>query len=114
MDIRDRHLNLAEWNELIERSPADPDSEPICNLDPDDPDPVYDAIFVGGGAGGWFAAAYMSAGGGGPVIMDAWPLLGGSCPHQACVPHPLFPEAAEEPDRIRWFSDELFFPKFDA
>ena len=114
MDIRDRHLNLAEWNDLIERSLADPDSEPILNLDPDDPDPLYDAIFVGGGAGGRFGAAYMSAMGGRPLIVDAWPFLGGSCPHQACVPHHLFSEAAEELDRMRWFSDELFFPKFDA
>jgi pyruvate/2-oxoglutarate dehydrogenase complex dihydrolipoamide dehydrogenase (E3) component len=114
MDIRDRQLNLAEWNELIERSLADPDSEPILNLDPDDPDPLYDAIFIGGGAGGRFGAAYMSAMGGRPLIIDAWPFLGGSCPHQACVPHHLFSEAAEELDRMRWFSDELFFPKFDA
>ena len=52
--------------------------------------------------------------GGRPLIIDAWPFLGGSCPHQACVPHHLFSEAAEELDRMRWFSDELFFPKFDA
>ena len=30
------------------------------------------------------------------------------------MPHHLFSEAAEELDRMRWFSDELFFPKFDA
>ncbi len=56
----------------------------------------------------------MKAMGGRPLIIDAWPFLGGSCPHQACVPHHLFSEAAEELDRMRWFSDELFFPKFDA
>jgi dihydrolipoamide dehydrogenase len=55
----------------------------------------------------------MKAMGGRPLIVDAWPFLGGSCPHQACVPHHLFSEAAEELDRMRWFSDELFFPKFD-
>ncbi|WP_300007035.1 FAD-dependent oxidoreductase [Pseudonocardia sp.] len=113
MDIRDMHLNLGEWNELIERSLADPDSEPILNLERDE-DPVYDAVFVGGGAGGRFGAAYMKAMGGRPLIIDAWPFLGGSCPHQACVPHHLFSEAAEELDRARWFSDELFYPKFDA
>ena len=35
MDIRDQHLDLAAWNALIERSLADPDSEPIENLGPD-------------------------------------------------------------------------------
>ncbi|MFC4941911.1 FAD-dependent oxidoreductase [Pseudonocardia sp. GCM10023141] len=113
MDIRDQHLNLGEWNELIEQSLADPDSEPLFNLERDE-NPVYDAIFVGGGAGGRFGSAYMKAMGGRPLIIDAWPFLGGSCPHQACVPHHLFSEAAEELDRMRWFSDELFFPKFDA
>jgi dihydrolipoamide dehydrogenase len=113
VDIRDEHFNLGEWNELIEQSLADPDSEPLINLERDE-NPVYDAIFVGGGAGGRFGAAYMKAMGGRPLIIDAWPFLGGSCPHQACVPHHLFSEAAEELDRMRWFSDELFFPKFDA
>jgi Pyruvate/2-oxoglutarate dehydrogenase complex, dihydrolipoamide dehydrogenase (E3) component, and related enzymes len=107
------HLNLGEWNELIERSLADPDSEPLLNLERDE-DAVYDAVFIGGGAGGRFGAAYMKAMGGRPLIIDAWPFLGGSCPHQACVPHHLFSEAAEELDRARWFSDELFYPKFDA
>jgi dihydrolipoamide dehydrogenase len=113
MDIRDQHPNLGEWIALIEGSLADPDSEPILNV-AHDPDPVYDAIFVGGGAGGRFGASYMRAMDGRPLLIDAWPFLGGSCPHQACVPHHLFSEAAEELDRMRWFSDELFFPKFDA
>lgn len=113
MDIRNQHYNLGEWNDLIERSLADPDSEPLLNL-AGDADPIYDAIFVGGGAAGRFGAAYMKAMGGRPLIIDAWPFLGGSCPHQACVPHHLFSEAAEELDRMRWFSDELFFPKFDS
>jgi pyruvate/2-oxoglutarate dehydrogenase complex dihydrolipoamide dehydrogenase (E3) component len=113
VDIRNQHPNLGEWNQLIEASLADPQSEPILNLAGDD-GPRYDAIFVGGGAGGRFGSAYMKAMGGRPLIIDAWPFLGGSCPHQACVPHHLFSEAAEELDRMRWFSDELFFPKFDA
>ena len=111
VDVRSRHPNLGEWIELIERSLANPASEPILNIDADDPH--YDAVFVGGGAGGRFGAAYMRAMGGRPLIIDAWPFLGGSCPHQACVPHHIFSEAAEELDRMRWFSDELFFPKFD-
>ena len=112
MDIRDQHLNLGEWNELIEQCLADPDSEPLFNLARDE-DPVYDAIFVGGGAGGRFGAAYMKAMGGRPLIIDAWPFLGGSCPHQACVPHHLFSEAAREMDYMRTYSDTLWFPKFD-
>ncbi len=112
MDIRDQHSNLGEWNELIERCLADPDSEPLLNL-ASDREPVYDAIFVGGGAAGRFGAAYLKAMGGRPLIIDAWPFLGGSCPHQACVPHHLFSESAEELDRMRWFSGEMFFPEFD-
>lgn len=112
MDIREEHFNLGEWNSLIEASLAEPESEPLVNVVGDE-DAEYDAIFVGGGAGGRFGASYMKAMGGRPLIIDAWPFLGGSCPHQACVPHHLFSEAAEELDRMRWFSDELFFPKFD-
>ncbi|MGH3671795.1 MAG: dihydrolipoamide dehydrogenase, partial [Pseudonocardiaceae bacterium] len=106
MDIRDKQFNLAEWNNIIEESLADPDSEPLLNLAVDGD--VYDAIFVGGGAGGRFGAAYMKAMGGRPLIIDAWPFLGGSCPHQACVPHHLFSDAAAELDLMRWFSGELF------
>jgi len=112
VDIRDQHFNLGEWNNIIESSLSDPDSEPLVNIVGDE-DALYDGIYVGGGAGGRFGSAYMKAMGGRPLIIDAWPFLGGSCPHQACVPHHLFSEAAEELDRMRWFSDELFFPKFD-
>jgi pyruvate/2-oxoglutarate dehydrogenase complex dihydrolipoamide dehydrogenase (E3) component len=112
VDIRDEHPNLAAWDQLIDASLADENSEPIVNLARDE-DVVYDAIFLGGGAGGRFGASYMRAMGGRPLIIDAWPFLGGSCPHQACVPHHLFSEAAEELDRMRWFSGELFFPTFD-
>jgi dihydrolipoamide dehydrogenase len=112
VDIRGKRFNLGEWNKIIEESLADPDSEPLFNLANDEA--VYDAIFVGGGAGGRFGAAYLKAMGGRPLIIDAWPFLGGSCPHQACVPHHLFSDAAAELDLMRWFSGELFFPKFDA
>jgi pyruvate/2-oxoglutarate dehydrogenase complex dihydrolipoamide dehydrogenase (E3) component len=116
VDIRDKRFSLAEWNTIIEESLAAPDSEPLFNLDGDDivDGTIYDAIFVGGGAGGRFGAAYMKAMGGRPLIIDAWPFLGGSCPHQACVPHHLFSDVAAELDLMRWFSGELFFPKFDA
>jgi dihydrolipoamide dehydrogenase len=112
MDIRDEHFTLREWNELIEAGLADPGGEPLVNVGSDEGD--YDAIFLGGGGAGRFGAAYLKAAGGRPLIVDAWPFLGGSCPHQACVPHHLFSDAAAELDLMRWFSDELFFPKFDC
>jgi dihydrolipoamide dehydrogenase len=79
----------------------------------DDGGGTYDAIFVGGGAAGRFGGSYLRAMGGRALIVDRWPFLGGSCPHQACVPHHLFSEAAAELDRARWFSGELFFGPFD-
>jgi pyruvate/2-oxoglutarate dehydrogenase complex dihydrolipoamide dehydrogenase (E3) component len=115
MDIHEECFTLREWNDLIERSLADPGSPPLFNVAAGSADgtAVYDAIFIGGGAGGRFGAAYLKAMGGRPLIVDSWPFLGGSCPHQACVPHHLFSDAAAELDLMRWFSDELFFPKFD-
>ena len=112
MDIRDEHFNLARWYEIIETALESSASEPIFNLH-DDGEGVYDAIFLGGGAAGRFGAAYMRAMGGRPLIIDAWPFLGGSCPHQACVPHHLFSEVAAELDLWRWFSGQLFFPDWD-
>jgi len=108
-----RNLDNHEWRVAIERALEQPDSEPMFNL-LDDGDGVYDAIFVGGGAAGRFGSAYLRAMGGRPLAIDSWPFLGGSCPHQACVPHHLFSEAAALLDRARWFSGELFFPRFDA
>jgi pyruvate/2-oxoglutarate dehydrogenase complex dihydrolipoamide dehydrogenase (E3) component len=112
MDIKDQHLSLAQWYDVIETALQSPDAEPIFNLQ-DDGSAVYDAIFVGGGAGGRFGAAYLRAMGGRPLIIDAWPFLGGTCPHQACVPHHLFSDVAAELDLWRWFSGQLFFPEWD-
>src|SRR2546423_14482708 len=112
VDIRNEHYNLGEWNAVIDESLADPDSEPLVNIVGDE-DAVYDAIFVGGGAAGRFGSAYMKAMGGRPLIIDAWPFLGGTCPHQACVPHHLFSDVAAELDLWRWFSGQLFFPEWD-
>ena len=108
----DRELSVTEWRSLIESSLDGGGAEPIFNL-VDDGRGVYDAIFLGGGAAGRFGAAYTRAMGGRVLILDRWPFLGGSCPHQACVPHHLFSEAAALLDRARWFSDEFFFPPFD-
>jgi pyruvate/2-oxoglutarate dehydrogenase complex dihydrolipoamide dehydrogenase (E3) component len=112
MDISGQQLNLGQWYDVIEAALQEPDAEPILNLRDDDPGP-YDAIFVGGGAGGRFGAAYLRAMGGRPLIVDRWPFLGGSCPHQACVPHHLFSDVAAELDLWRWFSGQLFFPEWD-
>jgi dihydrolipoamide dehydrogenase len=73
----------------------------------------YDAIFVGGGASGRFGSAYLRARGGRQLTIDAWPFLGGSCPHQACVPHHLFSECARELDLARHMQGRLWFPAFD-
>ena len=110
MDARNEHCNLAEWYEIIEGALADRDYGPITNLAGDDGE--YDAIFVGGGAGGRFGAAYLRALGGRPLVIDAWPFLGGSCPHQACVPHHLFSDVAAELDLWRWYSGKFFFPEW--
>jgi pyruvate/2-oxoglutarate dehydrogenase complex dihydrolipoamide dehydrogenase (E3) component len=106
-------LDVVAWRSAIEDAIDRPHSTPILNLK-DDGAGTYDAIFVGGGAAGRFGGAYLRAMGGRPLIIDRWPFLGGSCPHQACVPHHLFSEAAALLDRARWFSDELFFPPFDG
>ena len=105
-------LDVVGWRSAIQAAIDRPDSTPILNLK-DDGGGIYDAIFVGGGAAGRFGGSYLRAMGGRALIIDRWPFLGGSCPHQACVPHHLFSEAAAELDRARWFSDELFFGPFD-
>jgi pyruvate/2-oxoglutarate dehydrogenase complex dihydrolipoamide dehydrogenase (E3) component len=112
MDVSGRYLSLGEWCELIEALLVDPGGEPILNLE-DDGRGTYDAIFIGGGAGGRFGAAYLRALGGRPLVIDRWPFLGGSCPHQACVPHHLFSDVAAELDLWRWFSGQFFFPEWD-
>jgi pyruvate/2-oxoglutarate dehydrogenase complex dihydrolipoamide dehydrogenase (E3) component len=112
LDISRQQPNLEEWYEIIERLLRDTSNEPIENLWNDGAG-TYDAVFIGGGAGGRFGASYLRAMGGRPLIIDQWPFLGGSCPHQACVPHHLFSEVAEELDRWRWFSGQFFFPEWD-
>ena len=66
----------------------------------------------GRGAGGRFGSAFLRARGGRQLTIDAWPFLGGSCPHQACVPHHLFSECARELDRPGT-AGRLWYPPFD-
>jgi dihydrolipoamide dehydrogenase len=101
---------MSSWNGIIEEHLGN--DEPIVNL-AEDGAGVYDAVFIGGGAAGRFGSAYLKALGGRPLVIDAWPFLGGSCPHQACVPHHLFSEAAAILDRERRLAGELWFPVRD-
>ncbi len=112
MDLRNTVLSMPEWEDLIHRAEIRAVDEPLVNVDEDATTP-YDAIFVGGGAGGRFGSAYLKARGGRQLVIDKWPFLGGSCPHQACVPHHLFSEAAREMDYQRWNAGTLWFPEFD-
>lgn len=112
MDIREQSIDMASWRTLIDQAEAGDIDEPIVNVAVDDPR-EYDAIFIGGGAGGRFGSAFLRARGGRQLTVDRWPFLGGTCPHQACVPHHLFSEAARELDLARWMSDTLWFGPFD-
>jgi 2-oxopropyl-CoM reductase (carboxylating) len=113
MDVGASQLQLPEWRSVIDRAEIGQVGEPIYNVDRRDARP-FDAIFVGGGAGGRFGSAYLRARGGRQVTVDRWPFLGGSCPHQACVPHHLFSEAARELDLARWLAGTLWYPEFDG
>jgi 2-oxopropyl-CoM reductase (carboxylating) len=112
VDVTNEHFNLREWTRVIDAAVENPTDDPIVNL-PQGGSGTYDAIFIGGGAGGRFGAAYLKAMGGRPLIVDKWPFLGGSCPHQACVPHHLFSDAAAEMDLARTFSGRFWFPEWD-
>jgi pyruvate/2-oxoglutarate dehydrogenase complex dihydrolipoamide dehydrogenase (E3) component len=112
VELRDTVLSMAEWEDLIHRAWSGQVGEPLENVDHTNTAP-FDAIFVGGGAGGRFGSAYLRAMGGRQLVVDKWPFLGGSCPHQACVPHHLFSEAAREMDYMRWNAGTLWFPEFD-
>ena len=106
--------SLPEWDETISRLLDHPTDEPIWNVAPREVDDrPFDAIFVGGGGAGRFGASFMRARGGRPLVVEKWPFLGGSCPHEACVPHHILSEVADELDRARWFSGQLWYPKFD-
>jgi 2-oxopropyl-CoM reductase (carboxylating) len=109
-------LTVGEWALLIDDIVANPadQAESLWNVaTPDEDNREYDAIFVGGGASGRFGSAYLRARGGRQLTVDAWPFLGGSCPHQACVPHHLFSECARELDLARHMQGRLWYPPFD-
>lgn len=103
-------LTIEEWAKKIEVALDTPSLVgPIRNIHEADRR-EFDAIFVGGGAAGRFGSAYLRALGGRQLVVDRWPFLGGSCPHNACVPHHLFSDCAAELMLARTFSGRLWFP----
>ncbi len=101
---------IDQWVRKIEDALERPlEVGPIRNIRDDDRR-EFDAIFIGGGAAGRFGSAYLRAMGGRQLVIDRWPFLGGSCPHNACVPHHLFSECAAELMLARTFSGSLWFP----
>ncbi len=114
MDVYNKFIPLAQWKVLIDDWLDNPGQEAFYNLKPDARETVYDAIFIGGGASGRFGAAALTARGGRALVVDKWPFLGGSCPHEACVPHHIFSEAARELDYAREFGGEFWYPEWDA
>lgn len=104
-------MTIEQWARKIEQALENPGAVgPIRNIRRDDPRP-FDAIFIGGGAAGRFGSAYLRAMGGRQLVVDRWPFLGGSCPHNACVPHHVFSECAAELMLARTFSGRLWFPE---
>jgi dihydrolipoamide dehydrogenase len=113
MDVYGKPITLPEWKVIIDERLDNPGQEPIYNVKPDAREITYDAIFIGGGASGRFGTAMLTALGGRALVIDKWPFLGGSCPHEACVPHHVFSEAARELDYAREFEGEFWYPKWD-
>jgi 2-oxopropyl-CoM reductase (carboxylating) len=103
-------LTIEQWARKIEEALTAPATVgPIRNIRDNDRR-EFDAIFIGGGAAGRFGSAYLRAMGGRQLVVDRWPFLGGSCPHNACVPHHLFSDCAAELMLARTFSGSLWFP----
>lgn len=103
-------FTIEQWAKKIEYALAQPGAVgPIRNIHRGDTREL-DAIFIGGGAAGRFGSAYLRAMGGRQLVIDRWPFLGGSCPHNACVPHHVFSECAAELMLARTFSGTLWFP----
>lgn len=113
MNVRDVRWSIEEWGHKIEELYADSNGPALFNINEDDTR-EFDAIYLGGGASGRFGSAYLRAMGGRQLIVESWPFLGGSCPHNACVPHHLFSDCAAELMLQRTFGGTLWFPKMDG
>jgi dihydrolipoamide dehydrogenase len=112
VDVHSAGLSIADWRTIIDDAYCGTLQGPVSNFDPS-LGSHFDAIFVGGGSAGRFGAAVLRSLGGRPLVLERWPFLGGSCPHQACVPHHLFSEAARELDQARALQGRLWYPEFD-
>lgn len=112
MDVYGKALTMAEWRRLIDDAYSGRLTVPIVNIDESNGS-HFDAVFVGGGSAGRFGAAVLKSLGGRPLIVERWPFLGGSCPHQACVPHHLMSEAAKELDQAQALAGRLWYPEFN-
>ncbi len=112
LDVYRKGLTMPQWRRLIDDAYDGDFDEPIVNVDESQGE-HFDAIFVGGGSAGRFGAAVLRSLGGRALILERWPFLGGSCPHQACVPHHLFSEAARELDQAQALEGRLWYGKFD-
>jgi 2-oxopropyl-CoM reductase (carboxylating) len=112
VDVYGRDMSIAGWRRMIDDAYSGAVEEPIFGID-ETRGPHFDAIFVGGGSAGRFGAAVLRSLGGRPLVVERWPFLGGSCPHQACVPHHLFSEAARELDQAQALQGRLWYPEFD-
>ena len=112
MDVHRAGLTMAHWRRLVDDAHRGQVTEPIMNVD-SSRGFHFDAIFLGGGSAGRFGAAVLRSLGGRALVLERWPFLGGSCPHQACVPHHLFSEAAKELDQAQALAGRLWYGKFD-
>jgi pyruvate/2-oxoglutarate dehydrogenase complex dihydrolipoamide dehydrogenase (E3) component len=113
-DIWNEFISLQDWGPLVDEYLRNPDLGPIyCVAPPEVDDREYDAIFIGGGAAGRFGSAFLRARGGRQLVLDKWPFLGGSCPHEACVPHHVFSEAARYLDYARLMSNKYWCEDYE-
>ena len=108
MNVWGNQFTIEKWQHLVSEYLDSGNGSPIININPT-VDREFDAIYLGGGADGRFGAAYCRALGGRVLIIDRWPFLGGSCPHQACVPHHLFSDCSAQLMLERTFSGKLWF-----
>jgi hypothetical protein len=108
MKVSKEFITIEDWSSKIDEYMEDEKVDPIININEDD-EREFDAIFIGGGVGGRFGSAYLHAKGGRQLIIERWPFLGGSCPHNACVPHHVFSDCAAQLMLERTFSGKLWF-----
>src|SRR5260370_35822355 len=95
LDVHRAGLTMAQWRQLIDEAYRGQVTEPIMNVD-ESLGSHFDAIFVGGGSAGRFGAAVLRSLGGRPLVLERWPVLGGSCPPPGRGPRQPFSAAPQE------------------